>query len=471
MEAWARNLLNEMLEDLIEKEFKHFKINLDNVPQKIPRGKIEKLDHLELADLMVQFYQPCEALHVAVNVLEKINRRDLSEILQKKSQNVPAAKSLPRKGTRSETECPDKSEMWSNLALLAAQLHDALTPSPEGHRLNQLPMMTGSTDVDGKIIFNDCKNLKWVDWAGEIPNGAVSIENTVYSRTDYVSVANTIGYYTPSKGPYCYYSLSDKEFSSPTFKILVNEDHFERLEWKSGSWGSVPNDAIRCNPGENTFVGKNEYGLGKVVPKFSAFFLPCDGKEYYYKRYEVLTVCRDYHTESITNIQYQMNDGTAEYMPHSILDESIMENKSANEVKRFVTFQKEILYQHCWETDRPAKAGVSLHFSAKLPFTATGEKGDVVFNEKSQEGRRMTFSKSEMKKIDEKVEVPVPPNHVCELVLEARKITACIPYRATLTRTYSDGHIRTTSIKGVFTATGFDSVGIHVKGYHLLSDK
>nr|XP_042709187.1 natterin-3-like isoform X1 [Chrysemys picta bellii]XP_042709188.1 natterin-3-like isoform X1 [Chrysemys picta bellii] len=144
----------------------------------------------------------------------------------------------------------------------------------------------------GQIIFDDHIHLKWVEWEGSVPRGAVSIWNEEASRTDYVcaEAGCSVGFFNESKGPYCYYSNADQEHRTSNFRMLVNEDNVEVLEWKEGSFGSVPPKSVPSYPGVNVFVGRNRYGLGKVVPRFEAFFLPQNGKEKCYKEYEVLTV-------------------------------------------------------------------------------------------------------------------------------------------------------------------------------------
>lgn len=468
-----RDLIHRKLENLEERDFAHFKIRLSDDPHNLPKGITENLDHFKLADKMIQHYTPNKALEVSIDVLKKLNQRQLAEELRNESQTVTSAIGPLGIGSTRETKGPEKVDILCDLTRLVAQVHDMFITSPDvasgEQSSNQLAVTAGSSDTDGQILFHECKNLKWVDWDGKIPDWAVSIENEAYSRSDYVSAGNCIGYYTPSKGPYCFYPWGDKEHQTPNFKILVNEGDFERLEWKADSWGSVPDNAIRYKP-DNTFVGRNKHGLGKVSPKCNAFFLPCEGKEICYKWYEVLTVCRDYNNESISNVQYQMKKGTAEYQPFTILDESIMENRSGQEVKRTATFQKEITYFHHWDTDRWVKAGVSLHFRTHFPIETASEKRDIVLHETFQGLERLSMKTTQAKTIEEKIELTVPPNHVCELVLQARKITARIPYQATLCRTYNDGEIRSTTIQGVYTGIGYDGVEILVKACHLISD-
>ncbi|XP_051519184.1 natterin-4-like [Myxocyprinus asiaticus] len=147
--------------------------------------------------------------------------------------------------------------------------------------------------------------LKWQRWEGVLPSGAVSIKNDYTNRIDYVCHFDCeAGFYTPSKGPYCYFPYADKELQSELFEFLDNEDNHEIFEWKDGSYGSVPENAVSTCKGVSNYVGKNRYGLGKVVPQFTAFFLPWEGYEYWYKYYQVLTLKKDaqiYHVSFATS--------------------------------------------------------------------------------------------------------------------------------------------------------------------------
>lgn len=116
-------------------------------------------------------------------------------------------------------------------------------------------------------------NLEWLNWEGSLPNGAVAIYNSYAQRTDYVcKYYCEAGFYSPGLGPYCCYPYGNCEYYAPKFQILVNKDRFEVLEWLGGSYGSVPQHAVRTCPDVGTYVGRNRYGLGKVVSKFKAFF-------------------------------------------------------------------------------------------------------------------------------------------------------------------------------------------------------
>ncbi|TNM90072.1 hypothetical protein fugu_004306 [Takifugu bimaculatus] len=145
-------------------------------------------------------------------------------------------------------------------------------------------------------------------WNGSLPNGAVAIFNGYTERTDYVCKVNCeAGFYTPSKGNFCRYPYADKEYASSKFEMLVNVDHFEFLMWVEDSYGSVPSYAIKTCANVDIYVGKNKYGLGKVVTRHEAFFLPWEGDEYWYKKYQVLAINRDSYSQHISHVEYAID--------------------------------------------------------------------------------------------------------------------------------------------------------------------
>ena len=119
-------------------------------------------------------------------------------------------------------------------------------------------------------MFGDNVNLGWLAWNQSLPDGAVAVYNGYTERTDYVCKHQCeAGFYSPSLGPYCHYPYADRGYRAADFQVLVNKDNFEFLEWKEDSYGSVPQDSVRTCSGKNVFVGKNKFGLGKVVTQLA----------------------------------------------------------------------------------------------------------------------------------------------------------------------------------------------------------
>ncbi|KAK9981738.1 hypothetical protein ABG768_001262 [Culter alburnus] len=87
--ATTKTILLDVLNDLLEKEFKEFKWHLWNGDNPIPRGKLEKADYSDVVDLMVQHYGKSDAGKIAVRVLQSIKQNELAKQLKGKLQEVP----------------------------------------------------------------------------------------------------------------------------------------------------------------------------------------------------------------------------------------------------------------------------------------------------------------------------------------------------------------------------------------------
>lgn len=136
------------------------------------------------------------------------------------------------------------------------------------------------------LNINRDTGVEWVKWTGTRPN------NQFYSYTAYTGTNDWVckvgcdcGYFRESKGQRCYYPSGGRERSSSDFDVLTTS---EQLEWHYDSNGHVPNGAIYTCFHEINLVGRNKYGLGKVSPSDGCFYLPWEGKETWYKSYDVL---------------------------------------------------------------------------------------------------------------------------------------------------------------------------------------
>ncbi|XP_030647716.1 natterin-3-like [Chanos chanos] len=310
------------------------------------------------------------------------------------------------------------------------------------------PDLIDSYVSDYSHVFGDNVNLNWLRWNGSIPNGAVSIYNGYTERMDYICKYNCeAGFYTPSKGPYCLYPYGDREYAAPQFDILVNVDNFEFLEWKEDSYGSVPKHSVRTCAGVGIFVGKNKYGLGKVVPQFEAFFLPWEGDEYWYKSYQVLTINRDAYSQHISHVEYGIDEIELFHYPPETMRISSVANYDCQTVTKTVTISKTTEVESTWNIGRSTMLGVTAGITAKIPLIGTA--GVDFSAEKTLQFNRGT-TLVEVLSHSVSVELRVPPNHSCSVRMEGRKITADIPFKAKLSRTYANGETQWTSINGVY---------------------
>ncbi|KAM4663555.1 natterin-4-like [Discoglossus pictus] len=355
---------------------------------------------------------------------------------------------------------------------LQPEIATDLAPRPNQHNIdlskirtsgeakNETVEKTATFSDSRQLIFNDYVSLKWVEWAGSIPSGAVYIYNQFTNRYDYVCSVQgcATGYYSPSTGPYCFYPNSGSEYKTTSFKILVNEDNFEVIEWQSGSYGSVPTNPIGRCPG--TYVGKNQYGLGKVVPTSRFLFLPYSGSEFTYDYYEVLRLYTNYHTQAIRNVVYTTSQVLYNKEPVQVLALSKVVNNVCQRVYRQVTLSKTTINDQSWDIGRPTKSdAISMLTTQILSFS-----GQTITYLSSQdfewiEGIPLSISKTHSRSL----QVTVEPNYECEVELRGRVIYASMPFRAQLSRTYQNGQLKSTTIQGTFSNVQTDEISIALK--------
>lgn len=303
-----------------------------------------------------------------------------------------------------------------------------------------------SSTAEERMVF-----LDWVPFGDLLPSNAVSIDNDYVGHTDYVcKYGCDTGFYTPGKGPYCYYPSSGKEHKGTPFDILVNKDNFELLEWKDDSYGSVPQHSV-C-PCSNVCVGKNQYGLGKVDLKNKAFFLPYVGKEYWYKYYQVLTISDSIVSQKFYEVQYSLPDYKVTPLNTVVLTQSTTKNSDCQPAEKTDTLETTYQVAKTWEISSSVGFGVKTTITAGIPelFSTSVEISmDVTFQ--FSEGTTVTESIT----ASSSLKYTVPPNHSCKVLMKAHKTKLNIPFTARLSRTYGDEKMTTTQtlITGMYDGT------------------
>ncbi|KFQ87469.1 Natterin-4, partial [Phoenicopterus ruber ruber] len=115
------------------------------------------------------------------------------------------------------------------------------------------------------------------------------------------------GAYVPDQGPFCFFPYGELQRSTSRFKVLVNVGNIEALDWVDDSFGSVPKNAVEGCPSIDVFIARNRYGLGKVSKVHRAAFMMVDGKEVWYKWYQVLVVKKGPANITISDVRYNMS--------------------------------------------------------------------------------------------------------------------------------------------------------------------
>ncbi|XP_059921361.1 natterin-3-like [Gadus macrocephalus] len=346
---------------------------------------------------------------------------------------------------------------------------EEVVPSLDAHSTaSPREMDPGPGVPEGPPLFGENVNLQWVTWEGVLPNGTVSIFNDYAGRTDYVCKVNCeAGFYNPSMGNFCLYPYSDQEYTSTKFQVLVNVDHFEFLEWKEDSYGSVPQHAIRTCHGVDIFVGKNKYGLGKVVSLHEAFFLPWEGDEYWYKKYQVLSINRDAYSQHISHVRYAIDQMELFHHPPEALQLAKVTNLECTSVEKRVSLEKSSSTRKTWDIGRQTRNGSVSTMKAQVPLLGPGTLDFT---------KEQTVSFSEGTSLEETldhevaVELLVPPNHSCTVRMEGRKMTADLPFTARLSRTNPRGETRWTSVTGTYDGVQVGEISAVVERCQLVAD-
>ncbi|KAM7391055.1 hypothetical protein PAMP_021772 [Pampus punctatissimus] len=355
------------------------------------------------------------------------------------------------------------SKAWLNPTLEDVVPSREIINSPKMREMTEDKMTSHSFPM-----FGEHMNLKWVTWNGSLPNGAVAIFNGYTERTDYVCKVNCeAGFYTPSKGNFCRYPYADKEYASSKFEVLVNVDHFEFLEWVEDSHGSVPQYAVKTCSNTDIYVGKNKYGLGKVVTRHEAFFLPWEGDEYWYKDYQVLALNRDSYSQHISHVEYGIDQMELFHHPPETLQLAKVTNMECSSVAKTVRLEKTSTVEKNWDIGRQTRNGSVSTMTAKVPILGPGnvdftKEQTVTFSEGTTVVESISHSVS--------VELLVPPNHSCSVRMDGRKMTADIPFTGKLSRTNHNGDTHWTSITGTYDGVRVGEINAVVERCQPLTD-
>ncbi|XP_029018660.1 natterin-3-like [Betta splendens] len=303
----------------------------------------------------------------------------------------------------------------------------------------------------------DQTNLKWETWKGSLPNGAVSIYNKYVGHTDYVCKHGcNAGFYRPQKGPYCHYSHKKVGHQTSQFEILVNKQNIEFLEWEDASHGSVPQHSVITCAGRNAvYVGKNKYGLGKVVPLGKAFYLPWKKTEYWYYHYQVLTFSNDVVSEDISDVKYKMNQAKIYTFPPKTIDTSSISNNQCQLVSKTVTLTTTTQVSQKWDHSFSLQMGVKKTFTAGIPTIASGQI-ELSMQVSYQFTTGTTHTESNSHSVS--IKYDVPPNNLCTVKMVGRKSEVTVPYTARLRRTYRNGETREASFTGTYKGVQFGQV-------------
>ena len=307
-------------------------------------------------------------------------------------------------------------------------------------------------DIVPPFTFDDNPNLEWQRFNGSLPSGTVGIWNSYTDRHDYV--CRTLdgcetGFYHSGYGDYCFFARYPKLGRTNGFFILVNKDEFVNLEWKSGSFGSVPENSVRtCIRSEKDYVGKNKYGLG-LVSAGDSFYLPWldltvsidhglriryGYTTWYRKSYQVLTINTAKYKQVIQDVEYDIDQSSIIKTPPFAVDEHTVNNKECNDAILTVTLSATQTQTNTWEFTSSMTLATSTTVTVGIPEIVSASV-TIGVEQTFQTTDQISISESQTTSLQ--VQITVPPNKKCTIKLQGRRFTLHIPFKALIGRTYS----------------------------------
>ncbi|XP_010150723.1 PREDICTED: natterin-4-like [Eurypyga helias] len=312
--------------------------------------------------------------------------------------------------------------------------------------------------------------LKWVAFEGKLPANAISSWNKYAERTEYVCSTSVLGCntgaYVPDRGPFCYFPYGEWEWKTHDFKVLVNVGDFEVLDWVDDSFGGVPENAVVGCPSVDVFVGRNDYGLGKVSKDQRAAFMMVDGEEVWYKWYQVLVVKKGPANVTISDVRYNTS-GVVEHGEDVTLTKTVVRNEGCHGMRKAVTLEETTETEHDWNMDQRVFATVrGVLRAAILTFNRTGWGITSVTDIPWVGGA----SASEYVVHTHVVEEEVRPRTACAVALEGRRLDVHVPFTAQLTRDFGDHQPHRVAVMGWARSRAVVGVGASVKGCWTIAD-
>ncbi|KAF7662565.1 hypothetical protein LDENG_00232810 [Lucifuga dentata] len=201
-------------------------------------------------------------------------------------------------------------------------------------------------------------------------------------------------------------------------------------------------------PQHDIYVGKNDYGLGKVHSSHKVFYQPWKGKEYWYNYYKVLIINRDITSQHIFDVMYNYDGSEILQLRPQLMQVSSVTNLGCSSFKKTATLEKKTKIENRWNKSASILVGISSNITAGVPTVLEGTV---------EVSTELTFQFSKGQTIVEEnthsiaLEVDIPPNHHCRVNMMGYKFKTNIPYTAHLKRTYRNGQTRVTSMSGTYS--------------------
>lgn len=325
-----------------------------------------------------------------------------------------------------------------------------------------MPWQKTMMDFSLVIIFAllqiaEVQTQTYLEWTEvnppQLPKDAVPILDKKSKQTFYLARLEdcTPCFYDSAKKS-CWVTTFHGEFNTGhavqnrKISFLVNKDNFEIFEWKKSSFGEIPPLPVEtCN---GYFIARNDFGLGYITDNS---LMTIGATKQGTTENEVLTLNYDIKGQHLTITEYQIGKAKAsENM--AVLKHFTASNKNCDPAKQQVKFDQGIDKTVSFLKTRTHTFGGigETSVTGKVPLiTSIGGKLSLKYDYSRLNSKTTSTVEKSLHSVS--MEVQVPANHACSIVINSNTFTADVPFTGQLTRVYNNGEARRTLVDGIYS--------------------
>ena len=191
-------------------------------------------------------------------------------------------------------------------------------------------------------------------------------------------------------------------------------------------------------------------------------YLPLNGREQVYSKvgFDILSLETGQSKQRIYDIKYNVNDLVMLSQQPTVFNQMRVENHNCRDVDQEVNLMGSTERQSTWETSVSDSLTLSASMQVEVPFFSFTAGVEYSNAQTLTNGNSL----SETVSYSLTVKVTVPPNHSCVVKIAGKKHKFNIPYKAQLSREFTNGRVRTATVSGTYK-------GVQVGEMHAVAER
>ncbi|XP_062334879.1 natterin-4-like isoform X2 [Osmerus eperlanus] len=162
----------------------------------------------------------------------------------------------------------------------------------------------------------------------------------------------------------------------------------------------------------------------------------------------------------IYNIEYHIDDLAMLSQQPTMLNQMKVENHNCRDIEQEVKLEGSTERQSSWETSISNSLTLSASIEVTVPFVSVSAGVEYSNSQTVTNGNSLTETVSHSLT----VKVIVPPNHSCVVKMAGKTNKFDIPYKAQLSREFTNGRVHTTPVSGTYK-------GVQVGEMHAVAER